>query len=321
MEKARGSSGFSVKHDWDGGAGFVDDIEEGVEHCVGEFVAIEVSGDVITALEALGTSAADVGDAVKEGLGIVGGHRDAGFALFDDPAGLATDAHDDGNVEGHVLEDFGWHDGAEEVGTLEVDEAGVAGGDDLGHFLLGEQACEPDVGESFIGGNLFEFGATCSVADDPEVDVVPALLFQHFGGGEDDFETVSHADGADVAADEAFIGPEFLTDGGSVCAGELGEIDAIGDDGNVLFGDASVEKSLAVVITDGDDVIGGLVEFFLKPFESADEEVALHGPDGDNGFGPEVADFEDEGDIFAAGEDACPAAEELGGCGDDEIDV
>ena len=36
---------------------------------------------------------------------------------------------------------------------------------------------------------------------------------------------------------------------------------------------------------------------------------------------PEVADFEDEGDIFAAGEDACPAAEELGGCGDDEIDV
>ncbi len=46
-------------------------------------------------------------------------------------------------------------------------------------------------------------------ADDPDVDVVPALLFQHFGGGEDDFETVSHADGADVAADEACIGPVF----------------------------------------------------------------------------------------------------------------
>lgn len=303
------------------GAGFLDDVKESFEHPGCEFIAIEMFGDVVASLKGMGTHTANSPDALQQRLGIVWSHGDAGLSLFDDRAGLSADSHDDGDIEGHILEDFRGHHGAEEIGSLQMDEATVAGGDDFRHLFLGKEAGEADVGETFFGGHLFEFCTAGTVPDNPELDVVASLLFQGFGSIEHDFETVSHADRSDVTADEAVPCPEFLTDRRAVGSGELREIDAVGKDGDVIISDAAINQSLSVVITDGDDVIGGLIKFLFQPFECADDEVAFHGTDGDDRFGPEVADFENEGDVFTSGEHASPTAEELWRGGNRHIDV
>jgi len=278
------------------------DVVEGVGEAGGDVaVAVVLFGEVAAALAhgtALGEGeGGEFFHGVGEGVRAVG--RDGEAALgFDDLVASGADAEDDGPGGGHVIVEFIGADAVfEEAAAEEGDDAGGGVFEHLGDLGAGDGAGEADVADGFGLHALTEAGKFGAFADEVDAQIVAAARGEELGGVEEGIEAIGVADGAAVVD----------IDGGALGFGRGSgpgiHVDAVGEP---LDGAALGAAAFDVIDAEGEqceDAAGTAVEEAFEEAEGEDGGMeARVAAEFDEGFGPEVADFEDKGNAMAAGE-------------------
>lgn len=275
---------------------------EGVGEAGGDgAVAVVLFGEVAAAL----AHGAAVGEGeggeffhgVGEGGGLVGGDGEAALG-FDDLVAGGADAEDDGPGGGHVVVEFIGADAVfKKAAAEEGDDAGGGVFEDFGDLGAGDGAGEADVADGFGFDALAEAGEFGAFANEVDLDIGATAGGEEFGGVEEGIEAVGVADGAAV----------IDIDGGAFGFGRGSgpgiHVDAVGEPLDGAAGCATAFDVINAEGEEGEDAAGAAVE---KAFEKAEGEdggvEAGVAAEFDEGFGPEVADFEDVGSAMAAGE-------------------
>jgi hypothetical protein len=283
-----------------------------VDHAVdGEVFEHFLSGGVCEATGVFGV-VGEAADLAGEDDSVADGEDDAGFVVGDE-------FQIRGNVGGENREAgaHGFHEAIGLAFEITGEDEGIEAGEEFAGVVSVAQECDA-VGDTEVGGEVFEIVVEWAVTGDDEVDII-AGAFEEFDGPDDILDSFLGGEATDDADDEGVrmvcrpLAAEFFAVRMRQGRGGI-EGEAVADD----LESGVVVAELAVEVDDGlgvaDEFGGAADEFFIEP------ELPGCFPGIDAAFGDD-----DRGAGGAAGDEAAvgvaceePGVDEIGLPGADE---